>query len=161
MNTDTSHLSTDERIAIIRDFVPRLRAQVNGFSAEELTTAYNAPEWTIAQNVHHLVDSHVNSFCRFKLILTEDHPDFRPYNQALWAELPDAKDANIEDSLLILQGLHSRWVRMLEHITDWSRTGYHPEYKVEHSLDSLLTTYATHCNLHIKQIQEVIDKMSA
>ena len=148
-----------ERIAIIRDFVPRLRQQIAGLSAEQLTTQYNAPEWTIAQNVHHLVDSHVNSYVRFKLILTEDQPTLRPYHQEFFAELGDAKEANIEDSLLLLQGLHARWSRMLENITDWAKTGYHPEAQQTYSLYDLLVIYSDHCYEHTRQIQEVLDKM--
>ncbi len=148
-----------EKIAIIRDFVPRLRAQIAGLSSEQLTTQYNPPEWTVAQNVHHLVDSHVNSYVRFKLILTEDNVTIRPYNQDLFAELLDAKDANIDDSLLILQGLHARWTRMLDNISDWSKAGYHPELEKAVTLDDLLDIYSNHCNLHITQIQAVLDKM--
>lgn len=155
----TANLPKADRIAIIRDFVPRLRAQVADFSAEELTTPYNAPEWTIAQNVHHLVDSHANSYIRFKLILTEDYPEFRPYDQDAWAQLPDAMDADISVSLQILEGLHARWTRVLNSITDWEKKGFHPESKLDYTLDDLLTSYADHCNGHIQQIQEVIDEM--
>ena len=148
-----------EKIATIREFVPRLRTQVASLTPEQLTTPYNAPEWTVAQNVHHLVDSHVNSYVRFKLILTEDNATFRPYDQNLFAELPDASDANIEDSLLILEGLHARWARMLDNISDWSKSGFHPELNQPVSLDDLLDIYSDHCNAHIRQIQEVLDGM--
>lgn len=152
-------MTREEKIAVIRDFVPRLRQQIAGLSSEQLTTQYNPPEWTIAQNVHHLVDSHANSYIRFKLILTEDNATIRPYDQVAFAELPDAMDANIEDSLLILQGLHARWARMLENITDWSKSGYHPELDKSISLGDLLEIYWNHCDAHIQQIQEVMDKM--
>jgi len=152
-------MTRDEKIAIIRDFVPRLRAQIADLSPEQLTTQYNAPEWTVAQNVHHLVDSHVNSYVRFKLILTEENAAIRPYDQELFAELPDAVEADIRDSLLILEGLHARWSRMLDNISDWSKSGYHPELEKAISLDDLLDIYSDHCNAHIQQIQAVIDKM--
>ena len=152
-------MTREEKIAIIRDFVPRLRAQVEGLSSEQLTTQYNPPEWTVAQNVHHLVDSHMNSYVRFKLILTEDNATIRPYDQNLFAELPDARDANIEDSLLILEGLHKRWARMLDTISDWSKAGFHPELNQAISLDDLLDIYSDHCKAHIQQIQAVLDKM--
>lgn len=148
-----------ERIATIRDFVPQLRQQIDGLSAEQLTTQYNVPEWTIAQNVHHLVDSHVNSYIRFKLILTEDNATIRPYDQELFAELADAKDVHIEDSLLILQGLHARWSRMLANISDWDKAGYHPELDKPVALYDLLVIYSDHCHAHTKQIQEVLDKI--
>ncbi len=152
-------MTREEKIAIIRDFVPRLKAQIANLSPEQLTTQYNPPEWTVSQNVHHLVDSHVNSYVRFKLILTEENAAIRPYNQEAFAELPDAVEANLDDSLLILQGLHARWSRMLDNITDWSKTGFHPELNKAISLDDLLDIYSDHCNVHIQQIQEVIDKM--
>lgn len=149
-----------EKIATIKGFVPRLRAKVAGLSAAQLTTAYNAPEWTIAQNVHHLVDSHANSYIRFKLILTEENATLRPYDQEAFAELPDGKDAHIEDSLLILEGLHARWGRILDHISDWDKSGYHPGLGQNVSLNDLLDIYSDHCEAHLKQIQEVLDKMA-
>lgn len=152
-------MTLKEKIAIIEGFVPRLRAKVEGLTPEQLTTQYNPPEWTVAQNVHHLVDSHANSYIRFKLILTEDNPTLRPYDQATWAELPDASDANIEDSLRILEGLHARWTRMLKGITDWDKSGYHPELATEITLSDLLDTYSDHCEAHLRQIQEVLDTM--
>jgi exoribonuclease II len=151
-------MNRNEKIGVIRDFVPHLEKLIEGLSDEQLTTAYNAPEWTIAQNVHHLVDSHANSYIRFKLIVTQDNPTLVGYNQVAWAELPDAKDASIEDSLLILRGLHARWARFLSSITDWSRSGSHTE-SGRLTLDRLLDTYANHCEAHLKQIREVIDKM--
>lgn len=153
-------MSRAEKIDIIRNFVPRLRALVEGLTPEQLTTAYNAPEWTVAQNVHHLVDSHVNAYVRVKLLLVEENPTVRPYKQNDFAELPDGKDAHIEDSLLVLQGLHARWARMLDSITDWDRQGYHPEAQRTITLDDLLNTYSNHCEAHIKQINEVLAKMS-
>ena len=149
-----------ERIATIRDFVPRLRQQIAGLTPEQLTTQYNAPEWTIAQNVHHLVDSHVNSYIRFRLILTEEHPPLKAYDQDAWAMLADSQEANLDDSLLILQGLHARWSRMLANITDWDKCGFHTGAQVDYSLYDLLVIYSDHCNGHIKQIQEVLDKMA-
>lgn len=152
-------MTREEKIAIIRDYVPRLRAQIADLTDEQLTTQYNAPEWTVAQNVHHLVDSHVNSFLRFKLILTEENADIHPYDQDAFAELSDASDANIGDSLLILEGLHARWARMLNNISDWEKTGFHLGLKKTISLDDLLNIYSNHCNAHIQQIQDVLDKM--
>lgn len=152
-------MTRDEKIAIIRDFVPRLRAQVADLSPEQLTTQYNPPEWTVAQNVHHLVDSHMNSFVRFKLILIEENAEIHPYDADAFAELPDASDANIGDSLLILEGLHARWARMLDNISNWGKSGFHLGLKKPISLDDLLNIYSNHCNDHIQQIQAVMDKM--
>lgn len=149
-----------ERIHTIRTFVPRLRVLVQGLTSTQLTTAYNAPEWTIAQNVHHLVDSHVNSYIRFKKVLTEDNPTLPVYSQDDFAQLPDAQRPYLEDSFTILEGLHARWAVMLDHIEDWSRAGYHPEQEKNLSLDDLLTMYANHCEAHLRQIQAVLDAMN-
>lgn len=153
-------MTREEKIAIIRDFVPRLRQQIAGLTPEQLTTQYNPPEWTVAQNVHHLVDSHATSYLRFKRILTEDNPTLHGYDQDAFAEMPDGSDANVEDSLLILEGLHARWARMLENITDWEKSGYHAEADRTVTLDDNLRIYSNHCNNHIQQIQEVLDKMN-
>ena len=155
------NLTRAEKIAIIRDYVPRLRALIAGLSDEQLTTAYNAPEWTIAQNVHHLVDAHTAAYLRCKLILTEAQATLRSQDQDALAQLPDASDAHIADSLMILEGLHARWARMFTQVTDWDKSGYHPTAKKTNyiSLDYLLTGYARHCEAHLQQIQAVIDKM--
>ena len=147
-----------QRIEAIRRFPEQLAQLVEGLTPEQLTTAYNAPEWTIAQNVHHVADSHMNSFIRFRLLITENNPTIRGYNQEDWGKLVDSQDADISSSLAILRGLHQRWVQRLGTITDWSRPGIHPE-SGPISLDSLLTTYANHGEGHLKQIREVMAKM--
>lgn len=153
-------MTREEKIDVIRNFVPRLRMLVTDLTPEELTTQYNPPEWTIAQNVHHLVDSHTRSYQLFKMILTSDEkPTLWNYAQERYAELPDGKDADIRNSLIILQGLHDRWAKMLDHITDWDKAGHAPWVDKDLTLDSLVTTYRNHCEAHYKQIQAVLDKM--
>lgn len=147
-----------EQIAAIRDLPQQLAELVSGYTAEQLTTPYNAPEWTIAQNVHHLADSHLNSFNRMKIMLTETNPTLRPYDQNAYAELPDSNHADIGTSLTLLQGLHARWVILLENITDWDISAHHPETGTV-TLGSLLAYYAEHGRGHLKQIQDVIDRM--
>lgn len=147
-----------ELINALRHFPEELAKAVEGLTPEQLTTPYNAPEWTVAQNVHHLADSHINSYVRFRLLLTEDNPTIRPYNQANWARLPDAQAADLSTSLAILRGIHTRWANLMETVTDWSRPGVHPESGTI-TLDSLLRTYVEHGKGHLKQIQEVLDKM--
>ena len=80
------------------------------------------------QNVHHLADSHMNSYIRCKLMATEDHPTLKPYDQDLWAAFPDAQKADISGSMAILKSLHERWVEFFESlpVEAWSRTGFHP-----------------------------------
>jgi hypothetical protein len=145
------------QIATIAALPARLEALVAGLSAEELTTHYLAGEWTVAQNVHHLVDSHANSYVRCKLILTEERPPLKPYDQDAWAALPDGSAADIADSLAILRGLHARWVRFWEALpeTAWERAGDHPE-NGPMSLARILQVYAEHGEGHLDQIRRTL-----
>jgi hypothetical protein len=146
-----------EMIEKIRSLPAQLEALVLRLSVEQLTTHYLAGEWTVAQNVHHLADSHMNSFIRLKLILTEDHPTVKPYDQDLWAELADGDSAAIQQSLSILSGLHRRWVALFESLqeADWRRAGIHPELG-EITVDDLLRIYADHGEGHITQITNTL-----
>src|SRR5262245_59460088 len=118
-----------ELIEKIRELPARLRERVSGLTDRQLTTHFQAGEWTVAQNVHHLADSHMNSFIRIRLILTEERPTLKPYDQDLWAELADSGTTALEESLSILEGLHHRWVRLFESLgeEEWRRAGLHPE----------------------------------
>jgi hypothetical protein len=153
--------SIAERIAIIRDFPQQLEQLTARLTSKQLTTAYNAPEWTIAQNIHHVADSHANAFIRTKLALVENHPTVIGYDQDKWANLSDANSPDVAMSLAIINGLHVRWVTLLESLSesDWSRTYYHNSYQKDYSLDDVLTTYADHCTAHLQQIREVMEKM--
>src|SRR6266576_6878582 len=107
----------------------RLRAAVRGLSDEQLNTPYREGGWTVRQLAHHVPDSHMNAYIRFKLALTEDEPTIRPYMEDRWAELPESKEAPIEVSLALLDSLHQRWTLVLSNISnaDWKRTFRHPE----------------------------------
>lgn len=141
----------------IRSFPAQLEAQVSALSEAQLTTRFLAGEWTVAQIVHHLADSHVNAFVRVKLILTEDRPTLKPYNQNAWAETAEAGSASIQGALAILRGLHQRWVTLFESLkdADWGRVGVHPEAG-EITLDDILTTYANHGEAHLAQINKTL-----
>src|SRR5437764_11594362 len=106
-----------------------LRSAVQGLSDAQLDTAYRPEGWTIRQVVHHVPDSHLNSYIRFKLALTEDAPTIRPYAQGAWAEISEARTGPLPFSLNLLDALHERWVRMLAALTpeQWLRTYRHPE----------------------------------
>jgi hypothetical protein len=147
-----------ELIEKIRIFPAQLRARVGGLSDEQLTTHFMEGEWTVAQNVHHLADSHMNSFVRMRLILTEERPVLKPYDQDRWAELADSGTTALEESLSILEGLHRRWVRVFESLgaADWRRAGLHPEIG-EVTLDSILQIYAAHGEGHIDQINRTLE----
>lgn len=153
-------MSRTEKIAIIRDFIPRLEKLVEGLSAEQLTTQYNAPEWTVAQNIHHLADAHVNSYLFFMRVLTEDQAQLKWPNQDQCSELPGTNSPNLEPSLTLLHGLHARWAYLLENIEDWSHAGARADSGDAVTLDDLLDIYSGHCDAHYQQIQEVMDKMS-
>jgi len=146
-----------EHIATIAHFPSELAKLVDGLSPEQLTTVYIPGEWTIAQNVHHVVDSHINSYIRLKLILTEDHPPLKGYDQDAWALLPDATDEDISTSMMILHSFHRRWVQVWENVQDdqWNRPGMHSELG-EITLAELLPTYAEHCDAHIQQVTEAL-----
>ena len=142
-----------EMIDEIRNLPARLRERVRGLTDAQLTTHFQPHEWTVAQNVHHLADSHMNSFIRLRLILTEEHPTLKPYDQHLWAMLADSGTTALEESLSILDGLHARWVRLFESLDDaaWQRSGLHPE-NGEVTLEDMLQIYAAHGQGHIEQI---------
>lgn len=144
-------------IDAIRQLPARLAALVAPLSPEQLTTPYLPGEWTVAQNVHHLLDSHLNSYVRCKLIRTEDRPTLRPYDQDAWAALPDGSAADLADSLAALAGLHARWARFWEELPEaaWARPGHHPE-SGEVTLESLLASYAAHGEGHLDQIQRTL-----
>ncbi|HMQ34259.1 MAG TPA: DinB family protein [Chloroflexaceae bacterium] len=140
-------------VATLAALPARLEALVAGLSAAELTAHYLAGEWSVAQNVHHLVDSHMNSYVRCKLILTEERPTLKPYDQDAWAALPDGAEADIAVSLAILRGLHERWARFWRALPEsaWAREGLHPEAGPM-SLDDILRSYAAHGEGHLDQI---------
>lgn len=153
-------MATPERTQLIEK-IQRLPTQiehlVDSMTEAELSGRFVAGEWSAAQNVHHLADSHINSYIRCKLIATETHPTLKPYDQDAWAALPDAGNRDVSTSLAILRGLHARWVRFFSELDDasWLRTGFHPEAGVV-TLDDQLRLYAGHGEGHIEQIRRTI-----
>lgn len=137
-----------------------VRTAVEGLSAAQIDTPYRDDGWTVRQVVHHLVDSHANSYCRFKLTMTEEHPTIRTYDEAAWGELQDARTADVDLSLAILDGLHARWTAWLRTLTDadWARTLYHPEVG-DLALDQLLAMYGWHGPHHVAHITGLRDRM--
>jgi len=138
----------------------RLRAAVHGLNDQQLDTPYRDGGWTVRQVVHHVPDSHMNSYVRFKLALTEDEPTIRPYMENLWAELPEAKSAPIELSLTLLESLHQRWMLALRGIKpeEWKRNLRHPEMGLL-SLEKTLALYAWHGRHHVAHITELRKRM--
>jgi len=128
----------------------KLRAAVDGLSDAQLDTPYRDGGWTVRQVVHHVPDSHMNSYVRFKLALTEDEPTIKPYAEDRWAELADTKATPVMVSLTMLDALHDRWVRLLRslHAEDWKRTFRHPDLGAM-TLDKALAMYAWHGRHHV------------
>ncbi|MEO6489012.1 MAG: YfiT family bacillithiol transferase [Ferruginibacter sp.] len=120
----------------------------------QLDTPYRDGGWTVKQVVHHVADSHMNAYIRFKLGLTEDQPTIKPYQEALWAEMIDTIKIPINVSITLLYALHKRWYEILINIREeeWNRTVYHPEHKKEMTLWYLLGMYAWHSRHHVAHI---------
>lgn len=140
-------------IATIEAAPARLRAAVSGLSDAQLDIQYREGSWTLRQVVHHLADSHVNSYTRFRLAVTEDHPTIKPYDEGKWAELEDARTLPVEVSVKLLEALHERWVKLLRSLSraDFDRTIDHPENGTM-TLDQLLAMYAWHGEHHVAHI---------
>jgi hypothetical protein len=137
------------------------RAELKDFTEEMLDTPYRNGGWTARQVVHHIVDSHMNGYMRFKLTLTEDHPTIRPYREDLWAQLPDSK-AVPEVSLILLEALHNRWSILIRNMSesDLSRNYFHPESKKDFMLNTALALYAWHGKHHLEHIRIVKRKFT-
>ncbi|MCX6275335.1 MAG: bacillithiol transferase BstA [Bacteroidetes bacterium] len=148
-------------IRTIENLAQHIRDAVKPLNELQLDTPYREGGWTIRQVVHHLPDSHVNAYVRFKLALTEDNPTIRPYMEERWAELPDGKSAPIENSLDVLDAIHKRWVTVLRNMNaaDFKRTFYHPENKVTRSLEVNLALYEWHSRHHLAHITELKKRM--
>jgi hypothetical protein len=152
-------LSEEQKHASIVDLAHMpadLRAAVKGLSTEQIDTPYRDGGWTVRQVVHHVPDSHMNAYARFKLALTEDEPTIKPYAEDRWAELADTKQTPLEVSLTLLDTLHDRWVRLLRSLTaeDWKRTFRHPE-RGTMTLEHALAMYAWHGRHHVAHITEL------
>ena len=141
-----------DHIAALEAAPAALRRAVAGLSDGQLDTRYR--NWTVRQIVHHLADSHVNSYVRFKWALTEERPTIKAYDEGRWAALEDSRAGDIAAPLALLEGLHARWVQLLRAMTDeqFARSFFHPETGQSVSLNAALCYYAWHCRHHTAQI---------
>ena len=146
-------------ISEIEDFPARVEDLTAHESVEKLNWRYRPGGWKVKQVIHHCSDSHMNSFIRFKLALTEDKPIIKPYYEDRWAELIDSKDDDISYSLNLLSGLHKKWVILLKSLTDKQmRLEFiHPEHGEKFNLAETIGNYAWHCNHHLAHIKNAID----
>jgi uncharacterized damage-inducible protein DinB len=155
--------SEELRQAWINDikFLPQLleNALLN-LDEAQLQTPYREGGWTVHQVAHHIADSHINAYCRFKLGLTEDNPTIRPYEEKLWAELNDVKILPVNISVTLLYAMHIRWYVMISELTeaDWQRTVYHPQQEKKLTLWQLLCIYAWHGKHHVAHITALRDR---
>lgn len=150
-----------EWIADIRFLPQALEASILNLDESQLETAYREGGWSLRQVVHHVADSHLNAYCRFKLGLTEENPAIRPYEEKLWAELKDV-ELPVNISLTLLHALHRRWAALLESIEEsqWERTVFHPEHQKTMTLWYLLGMYAWHGKHHTAHINSLRQRMN-
>jgi hypothetical protein len=158
---DVTNKERMEWIKELADAPQKIREAVVRLSPKKLDIPYRPGGWTARQVVHHLADSHLNSYVRYKLALTEENPTIKPYDEGQWAELEDARTGPIEVSLSLIESLHHRWVLLLRSLSpeDFSRTFIHPDRGVVR-LDKTLGLYAWHGNHHIAHINIVGNSMS-
>ncbi len=144
----------DEWLRTIEATPGELRRAIAGLTPEQLDTRYRPDGWTVRQVVHHYADDHMNSYCRFKLALTEESPTIKPYSEPLWAELPDARLGPVEPSLALLEALHQRWVAAWKALEEsqWRRSFQHPR-RGPVTVEQLAAMYAWHGQHHVAQIR--------
>jgi len=157
-------LTSAERAAAIEQIAwvpPALRRAVQGLDESRLATPYREGGWTVRQVVHHVPDSHLNAYVRFKLALTEERPTIKPYDQARWADLADVAAVPVDVSLTLLTALHARWVALLRAMSDadFTRSFVHPEMGRTLTLDQTLALYAWHGRHHTAHITALRERM--
>jgi hypothetical protein len=156
-------LTDDQRAAFIgkiEETPAHMRAAVAGLDDEQLDTPYRPEGWTVRQVVHHVPESHLNSYVRFKLAITEDEPTIKPFFEDRWAELDDARQAPIALSLDLVEALHGRWIWFLRSLkqADFQRTFRHPELGIV-SVDKNIALYAWHGQHHVAHITSLRARM--
>ncbi|WP_245751320.1 YfiT family bacillithiol transferase [Parafilimonas terrae] len=145
----------------IKFLPPELELAIQNLDEAQLQTPYREGGWTVHQLVHHIADSHINAYMRFRLGLTENNPTIKPYDQDAWAQLNDTKTLPINVSLTLLHALHQRLYATIKELGDdiWERTVFHPEHKKKISLWELLGMYAWHGKHHVAHIKNLREKM--
>ncbi len=150
----------NRHIEQIASLPERMRQAVAGLKDDQLSTPYRDGGWTVRQVVHHVPDSHLNAYIRFKWALTEDFPTIKPYNEGAWATLKDSEQTPVDVSLILLESLHARWTVLLRSLTaqDFQRQLNHPE-SGPHNVDWLLELYSWHGNHHVAHITSLRERM--
>jgi len=158
-SVDVSEEERGNAIKTIESFPSAIREAVESLSEAQLDTPYRPEGWTVRQVVHHVADSHMNAYIRFKLALTEDEPTIKPYDQAEWAKLPDSKlDPGI--SLDLIAGVHKRWISIMNNMSesDWERKFKHPEHGPIQMLKKVASLYGWHCQHHLAHVTRLIER---
>ncbi|MFL9830209.1 YfiT family bacillithiol transferase [Flavobacterium sp. ARAG 55.4] len=145
-------------IAIIEEFPSKVKLLTENLSVKELNWIYRPDGWKIKQLIHHCADSHMNSFIRFKLALTEEMPIIKPYEEDQWAELQDGLADDLSASVLIIEGVHARWVYLLKSFgeKELKRQFIHPATNKISTLEETIGMYAWHCNHHLAHIEQAL-----
>jgi uncharacterized damage-inducible protein DinB len=159
--TSVSPADRPRLIAEIGSAPELFRSAVARLNDRQLDTPYRPEGWTVRQVIHHLADSHMNAFLRFRWALTEENPAIKPYDEKTWAELPDARNEPVEMSLTLLDGLHKRWAATLRGMSDgdFKRTYQHPE-RGSMPLDATLALYVWHCRHHAAHVTRLRERMN-
>ena len=157
---DRSPEVLQKAIIKIKNFPKKLKETTAPLPPATLLHRYRPEGWTIAQVIHHLADSHMHSYLRFKHALLEDVPSIKDYQEATWANLPDASSVEIDYSLDLISALHHRWVLFLENLNekDFKRSYFHHERNKHYPLDATLLIYAWHGDHHLAHIHNAIRK---
>ena len=156
-------LSSAERTALIQQIAElpaQLTTAAKAVGGVGLERFYRSGGWNGRQVIHHVADSHINAYVRFRLALTEDNPTIKPYEESAWTELPDVAATPITVSLALLEALHTRWVALLLHLNDaqWQRTFYHPGNERTSTLEQTLALYAWHGQHHLAHLQLLLPR---
>lgn len=154
---EITDVDIDKYVKILQNFPLKLKNLVTSWTDEQLDTQYREGGWRVRQLVNHLADSHMMSYLRFKLALTEHNPTVKTYDEARFAELQDSFSIRIKPALNLLRGLHERWVFEIKSLTnrELEHTFYHPEQKTTYTLRESLAFYAWHCEHHLAQIENL------
>ena len=151
----------DEWLADVRFLPQAIESNIINLNEEQLHTPYRDGGWTVHQLVHHVADSHINAYCRFKLGVTEINPTIRPYDENLWVGTADVQNLPVNISITLLYALHARWYELLKSLSAedlQQRTIYHPEHKKEITLWELLGSYAWHGRHHVAHIRALRER---
>jgi len=148
-----------DRMLEIRFLPQLLENTIQQLDEYQLNTPYRKDGWTVKQVVHHIADSHMNAFVRFKLALTEDNPTIKPYDQDKWVNMADV-ELPVNVASTFIHALHLKWHELMVHMStdDWKRTLYHPEYKEKMDMWHMLGKYAWHGKHHVAQISALIER---